>query len=35
MAGGRATRFDGEVEKALLEVGGRNLLKRSVDALQH
>ena len=35
MAGGRATRFDGEVEKALLEVGGRNLLRRSVDALQH
>jgi len=34
MAGGRATRFDGEVEKALLEVGGRSLLGRSVDALQ-
>ncbi len=35
MAGGRATRFDGEVEKALLEVGGRKLLRRSVDALPH
>ncbi len=34
MAGGRAARFDGEVEKALLEVGGRSLLRRSVDALR-
>ena len=35
MAGGRATRFDGEVEKALLEVGGRSLLRRAADALRH
>lgn len=34
MAGGRATRFDGEVEKALLEVGGRRLMQRSVEALR-
>jgi adenosylcobinamide-phosphate guanylyltransferase len=34
MAGGKATRFDGEVEKALLEVGGRTLLERSVEALR-
>lgn len=34
MAGGKATRFKVPVEKALLEVGGRTLLERSVDALR-
>lgn len=34
MAGGRATRFDGRVEKALLEVGGKTLLMRSIEALE-
>jgi GTP:adenosylcobinamide-phosphate guanylyltransferase len=34
MAGGRATRFGAEVEKALLEVGGRSLLERAVRTLR-
>ena len=34
MAGGRATRFEASVEKALLVVGGRSLLSRSIDALR-
>jgi adenosylcobinamide-phosphate guanylyltransferase len=33
MAGGRATRFGGEVEKALLEVGGVPLLVRAFNAV--
>ncbi len=33
MAGGRATRFKSPVEKGLLVVGDRSLLRRSVDAL--
>jgi adenosylcobinamide-phosphate guanylyltransferase len=34
MAGGRATRFSARVEKALLEVGGKTLLLRAVEALR-
>ena len=34
MAGGRATRFEKPVEKALLEVGGRTLFARAIDALR-
>lgn len=34
MAGGKASRFMGKVEKALLEVGGRCLLERARDALE-
>lgn len=33
MAGGRAARFKNPVEKGLLVVGDRNLLRRSLDAL--
>ncbi|UCE81091.1 MAG: NTP transferase domain-containing protein [Methanobacteriota archaeon] len=34
MAGGRATRFNTKVEKALLEVGQRTLLERALDSLK-
>ena len=33
MAGGRASRFANRVEKAVLDVGGRTLLERSLSAL--
>lgn len=34
MAGGKATRLGGDREKALLEIGGRSLLKGAADALK-
>jgi len=34
MAGGKASRFRGHVEKAVLEIRGRTLLERSLEALR-